>query len=202
MSSFSKRTCVSDAFLCLTTTPPPKKNRKQNAESAVTASPLTSSLCAVSRLLLLKPHLLAQGAIAALSPPVELVRLAQQGVEGLSGAVDGGRVGGHGEGGDVAHLLQRAVAFGGLIEQLVVLQVLREPLEHGNGLIEVHLQVKRCSVGLSAELLFRLDSFNSEMLCTTRNLIVFEQQNDNNKKNCFHSSFAAQSHDARSKQSP
>lgn len=84
-------------------------------------SPTTSipSYCLSS-----SPHLLTEGAVAALSLPVQLVRLAQQRVERLAGAVDGGRVGGHGEGGHVAHLLERIVALGGLIKQLVVLQVL------------------------------------------------------------------------------
>lgn len=86
------------------------------------------------------PHLLAEGAVAALSPAVQLVRLAQQRVEGFARAVDGGRVGGHGEGGHVAHLLQRALALGAFIQQLVVLQVLRQALQHGDGLVEVYLQ--------------------------------------------------------------
>lgn len=86
------------------------------------------------------PHLLTQGTVAALSSPVQLKRLTQQGVERLARAVDGGRVGRHGEGSHVAHLLQGTVALGGLVQQLVVLQVLRQPLQHGNGLVEVHLQ--------------------------------------------------------------
>lgn len=89
---------------------------------------------------LLRHHLLTEGAVAALSPPVQLERLSQQGVERLARAVDGGRVGGHGEGGHIAHLLERTLALGGLVQQLVVLQVLRQPLQHGNGLVEVHLR--------------------------------------------------------------
>lgn len=94
----------------------------------------------LSFLLFLVSHLLAEGAVAALSPAVQLVRLSQQRVEGLARAVHGGGVGGHGEGGHVAHLLQRALALGGLIQQLVVLEVLRQPLQHGDGLVEVYLE--------------------------------------------------------------
>lgn len=86
------------------------------------------------------PHLLTEGAVAALSPPVQLKRLPQQRVERLACAVDGGRVRGHGEGGNVAHLFQWTLALGGLIQQLVVLEVLWQPLQHGNGLVEVDLQ--------------------------------------------------------------
>lgn len=86
------------------------------------------------------PHLLTQGTVAALLSSVQLKCLTQQGVERLARAVDGGRVGRHGEGSHVAHLLQGTVALGGLVQQLVVLQVLRQALQHGNGLVEVHLQ--------------------------------------------------------------
>lgn len=101
------------------------------------------------------PHLLAQGAVATLSPSVQLKRLTQQGVERLACAVDGGRVGGDGEGGYVAHLLQGTVALGGLVQQLVILQVLRQPLQHGNGLVEVHLQKAPSSVDQTDDVLTR-----------------------------------------------
>lgn len=91
------------------------------------------------------PHLLTQGSVAALSLSVQLKRLTQQGVERLARAVDGGRVGRHGEGSHVAHLLQGTVALGGFVQQLVVLQVLRQALQHGNGLVEVHLQKAQSS---------------------------------------------------------
>jgi len=59
----------------------------------------------------LSSYLLTEGAVATFSPAIQLERLSQQRVEGLSCAIDGGRVGGHAEGRYVAHLLQRAVTF-------------------------------------------------------------------------------------------
>lgn len=122
------------------------------------------------------PHLLTDGAVAALSPPVQLVRLAQQRVERLASAVDGGWVGGHWKGGHVAHLLERIVALGGLIKQLVVLQVLWQPLQHGSGLVEVHLQ-KAVSCGLMLEVcIFESGTFREcweLIMCNVIQAIMF-----------------------------
>lgn len=86
------------------------------------------------------PHLLAEGAVATLSPAIQLVRLAKQWVEGLARAMNSGWVGWNGEGRHVAQLLQGTLALGRLVQQFVVLEILWQPLQHGNGLIEVHLQ--------------------------------------------------------------
>lgn len=85
-------------------------------------------------------YLLTQGAVTVLLQAVQLEGLPQEWIEGFAGAEDGGGVGGDSEGSHVAELLQRALAFGRAVEQLVVLQVLRQPLQHGERLIEVHLQ--------------------------------------------------------------
>lgn len=77
--------------------------------------------CTDSMLWLTHSDLLTQRAVAALSPPIQLKGLPQQRVERLASAVHGGGIGGHREGSHVAHLLQRAVALGGLVKQLVVL---------------------------------------------------------------------------------
>ena len=90
-----------------------------------------------------KAHLFTQGTVAALLEPVQLVRLPQQGVEGLPCAVHRGGVRGDGEGRHVAQLLQGALAFGRLVEELVVLQVLREALKHGQRLVEVDLEMNQ-----------------------------------------------------------
>ena len=83
--------------------------------------------------------LLAEGAVAVVLEAVQLVGLPQQGVEGLAGAVHCGGVGGDGEGRHQAHLLQRGGAVGRSVQQLRVLQVLRQPLQHGQRLVEVYL---------------------------------------------------------------
>lgn len=85
-------------------------------------------------------YLLAEGAVAVLLQAIQLKGLPQEGVEGLAGAEDGGGVGRDGEGGHVAQLLQRTLAFGRPVEQFVVLQVLGQALQHGQGLVEVHLE--------------------------------------------------------------
>lgn len=85
-------------------------------------------------------HLLAQGTEAELLQPVELIGFPQQRVEWLCGAVDGRRVGRHRKRSDEAHLLRGALALDGFVQQLVVLQVLRQPLQHGERLVEVHLE--------------------------------------------------------------
>lgn len=71
--------------------------------------------------------------------PHEFVGLSQQRVEGFSSAMDSGGVGRDCKSCHIAHLLQRALTFSSLVQQLVVLQVLRETLQHGEWLIEVHL---------------------------------------------------------------
>ena len=86
------------------------------------------------------PHLLAEGAQAHIIQAVQLKGLPQHGVEGLGDAVHRGGVGGHGEGGHQAHLLHRAGAVHRLVQQVVVLQVLCQPLEHRQGLIKVDLR--------------------------------------------------------------
>lgn len=85
------------------------------------------------------PHLLTDGAIAKLIQAVQLVRLPQQRVEGFSCAVDGGGVRGDGERGHQTHLLQSGVAAGGAVQELAVLQVLGQALQHRQRLVEVHL---------------------------------------------------------------
>lgn len=77
------------------------------------------------------PHLLAEGAQAHVIEAVQLEGLPQHGVEGLGDAVHSGGVGGHREGGHQAHLLHGAGAVHRLVQQVVVLQVLCQPLEHG-----------------------------------------------------------------------
>lgn len=96
-----------------------------------------------SNFIIIFSYLLTKGAVAAFPSAVQLKRLPQQRVEGLSRAVDGGGVGGHAEGRHVAHLLQRAVALGGLVQQLVIFKVLRQTLQHGNWLVEVHLKSRK-----------------------------------------------------------
>lgn len=88
-------------------------------------------------------YLLGDGAVAVLLQPVQLVGLPQQRVEGLGRAVDRGGVGGDGEGGHQAHLLQRGVAASGPVQELAVLQVLAQALQHGQRLVEVHLRIGR-----------------------------------------------------------
>lgn len=122
-----------------------KGNRSCRVSGIVTGSPPPSPPVFVSlpvsfQLPFGSPHLLTERAVAALPPSVQLEGLPQQRVERLAGAVDGGGVGRDGEGGHVAHLLQGTLALGRLVQQLVVLQVLGQPLQHGDGLVEVHLQ--------------------------------------------------------------
>ena len=74
--------------------------------------------------------LLTQRAVAILLQAVQLVGLPQQRVEGLGCAVHRGGVGRHGEGRHQAQLLQRALTARRLVQQIVVLQVLRQTLQH------------------------------------------------------------------------
>lgn len=85
-------------------------------------------------------YLLRDGAIPILLQPVQLVGLPQQRVEGLGCAMDCGGVRGHGEGRHQAHLLQRRVAAGRSVQELAVLQILRQALQHRQRLVEVHLK--------------------------------------------------------------
>lgn len=85
-------------------------------------------------------HLLAEGAVSVLLQAIQLEGFPQERVEGFAGAEDGGGVGGYGEGGHVAQLLQGALAPRRPIQELMVLQVLRQPLQHGQRLIEIHLE--------------------------------------------------------------
>lgn len=89
------------------------------------------------------PHLLTQGTEAKLLQPVELVGFPQQRVERLRRAVNRRRVGRHGKRGHETHLLRGALALDGFVQQLVVLQVLCQPLQHGERLVEVYLQGER-----------------------------------------------------------
>lgn len=84
--------------------------------------------------------LLRDGAIAILIQSVQLVSLPQQRVEGLGSSMDRGGVGGDGEGSHEAHLLQRRVAASCPVQELAVLQILRQTLEHRQRLVEVYLQ--------------------------------------------------------------
>jgi len=84
-------------------------------------------------------YLLTQREVAELLPSIELVGLSQEGVEGLGCPVDRGGVGRDGESSDQAHLLQGGVAARRPVQELVVLQVLSEALQHRQRLVEIHL---------------------------------------------------------------
>lgn len=84
-------------------------------------------------------YLLTKRAVAKLFQAIELIGLAQEGIEGLGCPMDRGGVGGDREGSDQAHLLQGGVAARRLVQKLVVLQVLSETLQHRQRLIEVYL---------------------------------------------------------------
>lgn len=85
-------------------------------------------------------RLLRDGAIAILIQSVQLVSLPQQRVEGLGGSMDRGGVRGDGEGSHQAQLLQRRVAAGRPIQELAVLQILRQTLQHRQRFIKVYLR--------------------------------------------------------------
>lgn len=84
-------------------------------------------------------YLLTQRAVAKVLQAIELVGLAQKGVEGLGCPVDRGGVGWDREGSDQAHLLQGGVAASRLVQELMILQVLCETLQHRQRLVEVYL---------------------------------------------------------------
>lgn len=84
-------------------------------------------------------YLLTQRAVAKLLKSIKLVRLAQQGVEGLGSPVNCGGVGGNREGSYQAHLLQGGLTACRLIQKLMILQVLSEALQHRERLVEVYL---------------------------------------------------------------
>lgn len=84
-------------------------------------------------------YLLTQWAVAKLLQAIELIGLTQEGVEGLCCPVDCGGVGRDWEGSNQAHLLQGGVTTSRLIQELVVFQVFREPLQHRQRLVEVYL---------------------------------------------------------------
>lgn len=84
-------------------------------------------------------YLLTQRAVAKLLQAIELIGLTQEGVEGLCCAMDCGGVGRDREGSHQAHLLQGGVTTGRLIQELVVLQVFGESLQHRQRLVEVYL---------------------------------------------------------------
>lgn len=88
-------------------------------------------------------YLLTQWAISKFLHAIQLVGLTQEGVEGLGRPMDCGGVGRDGEGGDQAHLLQGGVAARRLIQELVILQVLRQTLQHRQRLVEVYLSGRR-----------------------------------------------------------
>lgn len=97
------------------------------------------------------PYLLTEGTQAHVLHTVQLEGLPEHRVEGLGDAVHRGGVGGHRKGGYQAHLLHRAGAVHRLVQQVVVLQVLCKSLEHGQGLIEVHLWVLQARGRWSSE---------------------------------------------------
>lgn len=84
-------------------------------------------------------YLLTQWAISKFLHAIQLVGLTQEGVEGLCCPMDCGGVGRDREGGDKAHLLQGGVAARCLIQELVILQVLCQTLQHRQRLVEVYL---------------------------------------------------------------
>ena len=85
-------------------------------------------------------HLFGDGAPSEIFSPIALVRLTEEGIERLVCPHCGGRVGRDGEGGDIGHLLKVILNRGGPIENVRVLKVLREALQHGKGFAEVHLE--------------------------------------------------------------
>lgn len=88
-------------------------------------------------------NLFAEGAVSVVVQPVELVRFTQKRVEGFRRAMDGGGVRRDGEGSHQTHLLKRTLAASRFIQQLAVLQILRQSLQHGEGLVKVHLEQRK-----------------------------------------------------------
>ena len=84
-------------------------------------------------------YLLTQWAVAKLLQAVELIGLTQERVEGLCCPMDCGGVGRDREGSNQAHLLQGGVTTSRLIQELVILQVFGESLQHRQRLVEVNL---------------------------------------------------------------
>ena len=77
-----------------------------------------------------KKYLFGQCPPAQVVPAVELVGLPEQGIEGLAGPAGGRGVGRDGEGGHPGELLGRVLALAGRVEQVRVLKLLRQALQH------------------------------------------------------------------------
>ena len=85
-------------------------------------------------------HLFGDGAPSEIFSPIALVRLTEEGIKRLVCPHRGGGVGRDGEGGDIGHLLKVILDRGGPVENVRVLKVLREALQHGKGFAKVHLE--------------------------------------------------------------
>lgn len=75
-------------------------------------------------------HLLTDGAVTILLQAVQLVSLPQQRVEGLGCTMDRGGVGGDRKGSHQAHLLQGGVTASRPVQELAVLKILSQTLQH------------------------------------------------------------------------
>lgn len=91
----------------------------------------------------LSRYLFTEGPVSTLLQAVKLECFPQQRVEGFSCTVYGGGVRRHCKGRYVTQLLQWALTLGGSVQQLGVLQILRQTLQHGDRLVKVHLQKEK-----------------------------------------------------------
>lgn len=89
---------------------------------------------------LLQAYLLRDGPVPVLFQAVQLISLPQQRVEGFGCTVDRGGVRRDRKGRHQAHLLQGGVAASSTVQELAVFQILGQPLQHGQRLVEVYLQ--------------------------------------------------------------
>ena len=86
-------------------------------------------------------HLLRHSPPAHVVRPVDFVRLSEERIERLGRADARGGVRGHGKGRHVGQLLARIGALGRLVQELRVLEILRESLEHGQRLGKIDLKI-------------------------------------------------------------
>lgn len=96
----------------------------------------------------LSAYLLRDGSVTVLFQAVQLVSLPQQRVEGLGRTVHRGGVRGHRKGSHQAHLLQGGAAASGAVQKLAVFQILSQPLQHGQRLVEVYLPAGKENVSV------------------------------------------------------
>lgn len=69
--------------------------------------------------------------------PITFVRLAQQGIEWLASSVGSCAIARNSERSDVGQLLAGRLALGGLVQQLRILEVFRQSLQHRERLVKV-----------------------------------------------------------------